>query len=141
MTFHSLCFRAFVHATEDESKVVKALVFSTGGNHISRTESSGYHGNPITIFESCVKGRKNIDAFFRRVGGAILKELVRTAESRVDDACFFYLRLDKQEAYLENLVLSEKDDVIAVKGKIKSYPSRRSTAIESLTQYLTSFLP
>lgn len=140
MTFHYLSFRAFVHATEDESRVVKALVFASGEDSISRTESSGYHRNPITILESCVKGRKKIDAFFDRLGKANIEELIRTVDRRVDDECSFFLRLDKQEAYLEKFVLSEKDDVIAIRSKIKAYPSRRPMAIDAVSQYLTSFL-
>jgi len=140
MTFHYLSFRAFVHATEDEPRVVKALVFASGEDRISRTKSSGYHGNPITILELCVKGRKDIDTFFDRLGEANIEGLIRTVDRRVDDECSFFLRLDKQEAYLERFVVSEKDDVIAIWGKIKAYPSRRSIAIDAVSNYLTSFL-
>ena len=139
MVFHYLSFRVFIHATEDEERVVKALVFVSGAGEISRTRSSGYHGNPITILESTVRGRKNIDAFFDRLGKTNIKELVSTLDRRVDDECTFFLRLDKQEAYLERIVLTEKGDVVAVRGKIKAYPCKKPIALETVSQYLKSY--
>jgi len=140
MAFHGLNFRAFVHSTEDEERVVKAMAFASGASEVSRTKSSGYHGNPITILEATVKRRKEIDAFFGRLGKIAIEELVRTLERRIDDDCSFFLRLDKQEAYLGRLVLAEKDDVVAVRAKVKAYPCRKSIALEAVARYLESYL-
>ncbi|MGD0056480.1 MAG: RNA-binding domain-containing protein [Methanomassiliicoccales archaeon] len=140
MSFHNLNFRAFVHATEDEERVVKALIFVSGASDVSRMKSSGYHGNPITILEVAVKRKKDIDAFFDKLGKTNIAELLRTLDRRIDDECSFFLRLDKQEAYLERIVLSGKDDVIAVRGKIKAYSSKKSIAFEVVAQYLILYL-
>jgi RNA binding exosome subunit len=140
MSFHNLNFRAFVHATEDEERVVKALIFVSGASEVSRMKSSGYHGNPITILEVAVKRKKDIDAFFDKLGKTNIAELLRTLDRRIDDECSFFLRLDKQEAYLERIVLSGKDDVIAVRGKIKAYSSKKSIAFEVVAQYLILYL-
>jgi RNA-binding protein len=140
MAFHSLNFRTFTHSTEDEERVVRAMVFTSGVSEVSRTKSSGYHGNPITILEATVGGRKEIDAFFGRLGKVAIEELVRTLERRIDDECSFFLRLDKQEAYLGRLVLAKKDDVIALRAKVKVYPRRKSIALEAVARYLESYL-
>jgi RNA binding exosome subunit len=140
MTFHRLNFRAFAHATEDEERVVEALIFASGASEVSRTKSSGYHGNPIAILQATVRGGKEIGAFFNRLGKVNIEELLRTLDRRIDDECSFFLRLDKQEAYLERLVLTEKDDVIAMRGKIKAYPSKKTIALRAVAEYLESLL-
>lgn len=140
MSLHSLVFRAFSHATEDEAKVAKALAFVSGTDEANRTESSGYHGNPIIVLETTIRDRQGIYSFFRRLGANSIRELLSTLEMRVDDQSFFYLRLDKQEAYLGALELSSGDDVIAVRGKVRAYPSRRDAALRIMDEHLRSFL-
>ncbi len=140
MAFHSVNLRAFVHATEDDRKVEKALSFVSGSDGIKRTKSSGYHGNPITILQVIVKNNSDIDSFFSRLGKRNIETIMGTLDERINDDCTFFLRLDKQEAFLENVVLSEKDDVIALRGKIKAYPCNRQTAFKAINDYLSHLL-
>ena len=69
-----------------------------------------------------------------------IKQLIDTIDLRVDDESFFYMRLDKQEAYLGNPMLNNGEDVISVKGKIKSYPQNRENAVASIKQTLDMIL-
>jgi RNA binding exosome subunit len=136
MTFHNLNFRAFIHATEDDGKVVRAVAFASGSDDIKRTKSSGYHGNPITILQTMIKSKTGIDLFFKRLGAQNIEALLGTLDKRIDDDCTFFLRLDKQEGLAERMVISEKDDVIALRGKIKAYPCNRETAFKAVNDYL-----
>lgn|GEM_PF-117396 len=140
MVFHSLFFRVFVNATEDETRVIKALQFVARTNEFKRLMSTGYHGNPIVILEAILGKKTEIDAFFDRLSPDDLKKIVDTLERRTDDEGFIYFRFDKQSAYLEKLVLTDAEDVIAVKGKVKVYPSTHDRAIEKSKEYFETLI-
>jgi RNA binding exosome subunit len=144
MSLHNLCFRAFCQATEDEAKVKTAMLFASGGKDekVKRTKCEGYHGNPIIILDVCIQSPRAIKSFFQRLSEVDRKVLLSDLDRRVDEDCAFYFRLDKQEAYLGLLVLGEKseeNDIIAVHGKIKSYPKSRDSSLTNMTNYLASF--
>ena len=140
MVLHGLTFRAFCQATEDEFKVVQALKFVSGVDDVSRSRSEGYFGNLILILEARVSSSRKIDAIFRRLDKSSIEEMIDSLESRVDDECSFFFRLDKQEAYLGRLVMREGQEVIAVRGKIESYPKRRDAALANMERYLESLV-
>jgi RNA binding exosome subunit len=50
------------------------------------------------------------------------KELTRTLSQRLDDKCVFFLRIDKQAAYLERVKLANGPDVISIRIHIRQYP-------------------
>jgi RNA-binding protein len=144
MALHNLCFRAFCQATEDEGKVRQALLFASGGKEerVERTKCEGYYGNPIVIMDVCIGSARPIKSFFQRLSKEDREALSDDLERRIDEDCAFYFRLDKQEAYLGRLVLGEKgdeDDIIAVHGKIKSYPKSREASLRLMDDYLSSF--
>jgi RNA binding exosome subunit len=140
MSFHYLAFRAFVHATESEQKVTEAMEFVTGKENPSRQEVEGHHGNPIVILELEVKGARNIDQLFRRMETDDVARILDTLEDRVDEDFLMFFRLDKQQAYLGRMVLSDDDDFIQVRGKIEAYPKRHDIAMASVRSYLESFI-
>jgi RNA binding exosome subunit len=144
MALHNLCFRTFCQATEDEAKVRGALLFASGGigEGVRRTKCEGYYGNAIIVLDICIEKQRAIRAFFQRLQRYDLRSLLEDLDRRVDEDCAFYFRLDKQEAYLGRLVLGERteeDDIIAVHGKIKSYPKSRESSLKSMHEYLASF--
>jgi len=144
MTLHNLCFRAFCQATEDEVKVKAALLFASGGKveNIERTKCEGYYGNPIVILDVCIRSSRSIKSFFQRISELDRRVLLEDLERRIDEDCALYFRLDKQEAYLGRLVLGEKGeehDIIAVHGKVKSYPKSRESSLRSMADFLSSF--
>lgn len=140
MSLHYLAFRTLVHATESEEKVSEALRFATSLEELSRTELQGYYENPIIVLEGEIKKSRKIDGFFNKMDGQALKEIIRSLDSRVNDDCQIHFRLDKQEAYQGRIVLAEHEDFIQVRGKIKSYPKSRDSAMGSIREYLDSFV-
>jgi len=135
MTFHALSFRAFCQATEDEEKVAQAIRFASGAEEMDRSVSEGFHGNKIIILHAEVKSAKKIRDFFHRLETEDIRMIQETLELRVDEDCTFYLRLDKQKAFLGQLVVLETGDVISINGKIKSYPKRRETAMLAAKEF------
>lgn len=140
MDIANLSFRAFAHATEDPERVEKALRFVSGAENVSRSSSTGYYGNPIIILEAKIADSKHIKALLRSLGPESLKVMLDTLDRRLDKESFFYFRLDKQEAFQERFVLADGEDVIAVRGKVKSYPQNRENALTSMRNVLQSEL-
>ncbi|MDW5563680.1 MAG: RNA-binding domain-containing protein [Methanomassiliicoccus sp.] len=136
MDIANLSFRTFAHATEDPERVERALKFVSGVEDVTRSSSTGYHGNPILVLEAKVTDSKHIKALLRSLGPEALRSLLDSLDRRLDDESFFYFRLDKQEAFLEKFVLTDGDDVIAVRGKVKSYPQNRDNAMASMRHVL-----
>jgi RNA binding exosome subunit len=140
MDIANLAFRTFAHATEDPDRVEKALKFVSGAEEVKRSNSTGYHGNPIVVMEARVTEGKNIKSLFRSLDKDDLSKLLETLDRRLDEESFFFLRLDKQEAYQGRFKMTEGEDVIAVRGKVKSYPQTRENALEVMRKYLTEEL-
>ncbi|WP_236993894.1 RNA-binding domain-containing protein [Methanomassiliicoccus luminyensis] len=140
MDIGSLAYRTFAHATEDEAKVEQALKFASGAEEIKKSSTVGYHGNPIIVLEARVTDAKGIKAFFSGLPKEDVKDLLDSLEKRVDEESFFFLRLDKQEAYQGRLKLADHEDVIAVRGKVKSYPQNRDNAVAAMSKFLQSVL-
>lgn len=140
MDIASLSFRTFAHATEDEERVEQALKFASGAEEITKSKSEGYHGNPIVVMEAKISRSREIKAFFASLPIDDVQRLLDTLERRVDEESMFFLRLDKQAAYEGRMGLGENDDVISVRGKVKSYPQSRSNALVTMRNILESTL-
>jgi len=140
MPFQYLRFRTFVNATESEDKVSKALTEVTGQEEQERSETQGHHGNPIVILETELKRKKDIRKFFSLLDRDDIQRLLDSLEDRVDEDSHFYMRLDKQEAYLGRLRMAVDRDVIQVQGALVSYPKSREVALGSMKDFLNSLL-
>jgi hypothetical protein len=114
-----LDFRVIQHATEDGERVLGALMFVSGGGTPKTSRAAGYHGNPISIIETDLGARKDIEAFWGRVRQAgLFPGLEQNLEERINDAGEMFIRFDKQKAVLGSLELSAGDDVIAARGRV-----------------------
>ncbi|MEM3769627.1 MAG: RNA-binding domain-containing protein [Candidatus Bathyarchaeia archaeon] len=111
--------RAFAHATEDEEKVLSA-VRNTLPPQVSENISfkksnlSGHHGNPITLFEAKIKERDHVKAFLEKLASSLStldKEILGSEiEQHIEKGCL-YIRLDKQAAYLNEFKFSATDPI------------------------------
>jgi RNA binding exosome subunit len=120
--------RVFAHATEDQEKVEVAtknlfpealcdeLVFK-------KTVLIGHYSNPIILLETQLKNRKLLPDALLKLGAelsAIDKEQLHQDLQLHLDKGNFYLRFDKQAAYMGILKLSQNDPIhikIHFKGK------------------------
>lgn len=111
------------HATEDLEKVKKALmnVISSELRSTAKLHSEvlhGHYGNPIVKLETRFRGDDayNIVKYIMAlISDADQRYLLASLDIRYNAKDNkLYLRLDKQEAYLGNIVLYEGDDSIKV---------------------------
>lgn len=135
--FSSLHARTFCHATEDLDRVKTALENAVGKSDVKISRTEGHHGNPIVILETAVEERDGIDEFFARLGRENVDEVLSSLSSRMDESCNLFIRLDKQAAFKGEIIFGS-DDVISVRIRVRSYPSRRDIAASAVREYLGS---
>ncbi|MCD6487984.1 MAG: exosome protein [Desulfurococcales archaeon] len=131
------------HATEDESKVLKAILNLLPRDLAKRVNTvkqivKGHYGNLITIYRIVLRGRDSI-AFLE-----YLATRLSDTEKNILKLSFplrynghakkLYLRFDKQQLFLGKIVLSDGDDVVKV---VISFSGRgsRGDVLEILRKY------
>ncbi|MGQ9542865.1 MAG: RNA-binding domain-containing protein [Candidatus Bathyarchaeia archaeon] len=116
----SLELSAIVHATENVEKVKEAILNILPPNlHDSitfkRTYLKGHYGNPIIVFstrimkEKLVKGA--VEYLFKVMEPTIKQELNIFFAKYLDEDGNFYIRLDKQEAFMKRIKLASGDPI------------------------------
>jgi RNA binding exosome subunit len=137
--FTHIYFRIFCYPTEDPQRVKETLLFAAFGETIpheinySETKTSSESKTPVIISEIVLKKNQYINEFFEKIQHHID---VDSLENRVDNKCFFYLRIDKQKAYKKIIQISDSGDSIYCKAKIRVYPAKRTEAVKKLRNYL-----
>jgi RNA binding exosome subunit len=115
----SLEISAIVHATEDEGKVIRALMnalpeAAARGLSIRKGRYSGHHGNPITFLRAHLRGnhpREALRHVLSRLPDGDRGALYSGLGAHIDEGGNLYIRLDKQRAYLNELRLSQADPI------------------------------
>lgn len=137
---HYITLGAFVHATEDPSRVESALrLFIPEDCKINMSKTGGHFGNPITVFTAKLEKRacKPFIEILKSLPAAELSKLKKELTQRVDDECNFHIRLDKQSAYNGTVRLAQTEDAIDIKMKVKTYPSKQDSAIKVMEDLLS----
>jgi RNA binding exosome subunit len=108
----------FANATEDEEKVVKAirnlLIDELKGIKLTRRRLSGYYGDPISVISGKVR-RKGATETLKNLLNSLStldqQKLLDEIGERFDKNGNFYVRFDKQKAYLGKVSLQETDPI------------------------------
>jgi len=134
---------ALVHATEDESKVRRAVLNllppGIDPPAFEAVKLQGYYGDPITALKLNVKHRRPatelLEHIIRRLSSLDLQTLLEELPQRIDESKNLYLRLDKQKAYTGKAVL-ERHDSIRVKARLRL--PHKADPVESIRTYIES---
>jgi len=111
--------RFFVHATEDSSKVVKAVKHILPSEYADkmvfrRANLRGHYGNPIVLFETRMKGKEIIKLFIESLSSNLGRFDKETLLKEVDlhvGRGDLYIRLDKQSAFQGEFRLCKADPI------------------------------
>ncbi len=111
--------RVFSHATEDPQKVTKAIENTLPENlattlTFTKSELSGHHGNPITIYEAKLTDRLALPQVLEKITtslNSLDKETLCEEMHEHIEKRNLYLRLDKQSALLGTLKISTDDPI------------------------------
>lgn len=113
-----------IHATEDEEKVLRAVenilpkhLRAAMENNLRVTEAKGYYGNPMKRLTITLESSDAEDLYKHIIGGIDdldFENLIATIDQRFDGKNKIFIRLSKQDAYLSNLKLLDRGDVIRI---------------------------
>ncbi len=122
--------RAFSRVTEISERVQKALLNLYPENvhkHVVIRENvtEGHYGTPIRILTAVATkeyAEQSVRFLFSSLSEKDAKLLLRTFDRRIDEDCTFFLRIDKQAAYLGHISLARVPDVISCEISIRKIP-------------------
>ena len=133
--FHYIDLRTFCYATEDEKRVEEAIrAFLPEEFDLDRMENTGHHGDRIVVLSARVENADAMRHVLDRL--AELDEIDRVLDEldeRVDDNCSFFMRLDKQAAFQDEIRLGSG---ITLRAKVEAYPAKHEAAVENAREAL-----
>jgi RNA binding exosome subunit len=136
---HYILFRTQSHATEDVERVREALArVLPADTPVDALETEGYFGNPITILTARLEKKAAVaymDFLKQRLPESDRKALVAELPERIDEDCFFYLRLSKQDAFLGDVRITYAEDAISLRGKLEAYPAKQETCLRQVRKH------
>ncbi len=138
-TLASVDIEFFIHATEDEAKVLKTVseTLRIPQDAFGRTVLEGHFGNPIIIFKAHPTGRE-ADTFVEKLTRFLIdtekKKLILNMLSQIDEHGALYLRVDKQSLFTNRLTQSQVDVV-----RIKIKPRFKTSLQKTIDLYTTMF--
>lgn len=111
--------RTTAHATEDTDKVLKAIrnILPTElleTVNFTATNLTGHHKNPITLIETRIKDKITAEKTFTKIAAGLSmldKETLNNQINQHIEKANLYLRLDKQDAYANELKLGQTDPI------------------------------
>ncbi len=119
----SVEYAVLIHATEDLSKVIKAVENLMPPKlrerkNVEIEEAYGHYENPIRILKASFRNPEYASQVFAWVWRLLPNEdkvsIIRDLDLYVNDKLKLYMRLDKQDAFSGLARLSFSDDVIKV---------------------------
>jgi RNA binding exosome subunit len=123
--------RAYARATEISERVSSAILGVFPENvrqnvSISEEKAEGLSGDSISIISGLLDNRNeceiSFDYMLKQMEKTDLRAIKRTLDLRLSDNCVFFLRIDKQGAFLGKLRLTDNADVIRTKIYFRDSP-------------------
>lgn len=138
--------RAFSRATELTERVRTALLHLFPADvleYIALTEdvTEGHHKNPIHVLNAILEKPYTDRAtsyIFSSLTQDDIESLLNSFESRLDEDCTFFLRIDKQAAYLGQIGMATHPDVISLQLYIRKSPRCRPQDARALIEHYAS---
>lgn len=133
-----MSLEAFCHATEDVERVKQAMFTLIGfPNEVPLIEQKveGSFGNDIILLKVTFEKQPEINAIVKNIRISLSKEDLEgfDVDSHVNDRDEFWMRFDKQEAYLGRIALGYTDTV-QLKAKVAAFPAKRENAVELVSK-------
>jgi RNA binding exosome subunit len=138
--------RAYARATEISERVAVAIQsafpeYLRQKLHMSQSKAVGQAGDVIIIITATLEGQEDCEPvlryIFEQMDGHSRRSIERSLDMRLDDNCIFFLRIDKQAAFLGNIKMADELDVISARFRFKQYPRcNREEVILLIESYL-----
>lgn len=135
--------RAYSRETEVSERVAEAILNIypekfRGLVELDSTKVEGQAGDKILIFSSRLEDRNGCDAtldyILSRLEEIDRRHLGNSLIQRVNENCIFFIRIDKQAAFFDNIVLAKGPDVISIQIHIRQYPRCRQDVVRAMLE-------
>ncbi|WP_297487278.1 RNA-binding protein [Thermococcus sp.] len=143
---HHVRLTAFVQATESEERVLEAMSTFVPEEIpdedvlLDVEEARGFFGNTIKVVNVEIKRSRAVRAFLRHLRELLSERdreyLLEHLDEKVDEEGTFYVRFNKQRAYLGEAEVDEGPDVIQVRIKVKAFPMRKEAVVKAIGEWL-----
>ncbi|NJE30632.1 RNA-binding protein [Thermococcus sp. 18S1] len=143
---HHIRITTFIHATEDEDKVLEAIAtfipeeIDDEDVIFDIDETTGFFGNPIKVVNVEIKRSKAVRMFIDYFKGLLSegdrRYLLDHLDEKVDEEGTFYVRFNKQKAYLGEPEIDEGPDVVQVRIKVKAFPMKKEAVVKAVREWL-----
>ncbi|ASJ06626.1 RNA-binding protein [Thermococcus pacificus] len=143
---HHIRLTTFIQATEDEDKVLDAIAtfipeeIDEDDVIFDIDETTGFFGNPIKVVNVEIKRSKAVRQFLDYFKELLSEDdrnyLLKHLDEKIDEEGTFYVRFNKQKAYLGDVEIDEGADVIQVRIKIKAFPMRKEAVVKAVREWL-----
>jgi RNA binding exosome subunit len=84
----------------------------------------------------CIRDRAFLKHFKELLSDEDRRYLIDHIDEKVDEEGTFYVRFNKQEAYLGEAEVDEGPDVIQVRIKVKAFPMRKEAVVKAVKEWL-----
>ena len=64
------------------------------------------------------------------------KYLLEHLDEKIDEEGVFYVRFNKQKAYLGEAHVDEGEDVIQIRIKVKAFPMKKESVVKAVEEWL-----
>ncbi|MFW9922405.1 MAG: RNA-binding domain-containing protein [Candidatus Thorarchaeota archaeon] len=136
-------FSCSAHATEDIEKVADAMLHLIPENLreevvIEIEKLEGHAGNQINLLEISITKSNQITEILQFLAANLddvdKQFLYEYLDERLGEDNSLYFRVNKQEAFLEKIILDDGDNTIRIVIKFVIYKQKRSVIKENLLQ-------
>ncbi|MCF7862032.1 hypothetical protein K9M79_07370 [Candidatus Woesearchaeota archaeon] len=146
MPVEKINLRLFIKPEEDEDKLQQALFqlmdFDITKEKINEMTAKGFNERNIKIFEVQLSKKKNVRSFLRclllKLDDSEKEKLMSQAESRLDEANNFFLRLDKDALLKGRYVITDCGECFHIRLDIVTFPKNRDKALQEIRELLVS---
>ena len=130
--FREVAAQAFVHATESEEAVARAILTLVPGARVERVALGGHFGQALHRLTARSSDRTCVNAAVEVLRRAAGPEIASSATQRLSDASVLHVRVDKQAAAQgqPRLAQAPAGDVVLLRFRLRAPRLAHEAAIE-----------
>lgn len=136
----------FAREDEDVEEIKKALLslipldMEKEKILLQRNTARGFEDKKIVVLKIELEKPRHTNAFMNKLLNDLTKkqkeQLLKQAESRLDEHMHFFIRLDKDELLQGNHEITDSGECFHIKLHIAAFPSRRLEAMKVIEKLL-----
>jgi len=139
-TIHNVIISVFAKEGEDLESIKKILLQLVGLDTereriiLEHSTAEGIESSKMDILRIRLEKERHVNNFFEDLISKFSEEqkelLTRQLDSRIDDGCYFFIRLDKTKLLNGEYQITDSGDCFHIKILVAAYPAKKERAIE-----------